>query len=124
MLPRILKKIREASRLVCSLPQTGRHRHGSTPAAVVDRHPSDFANVGAHNIFTILPASQASTVANAETHGMAAFRGRCEVGGLPSQVCDILLASWRDGTKKDTKVPGSYGLAGVCQGIPVHFQPL
>ena len=77
----------------------------STPAAVADRHPSDFANVGAHNIFTIQPASQASTVANAETRGMAAFRGRCEAGGLPPQVCDIFMASWRDGTKKRCEGP-------------------
>ena len=77
----------------------------STPAAVVDRHPSDFANVGAHNISTIQPASQASTLANAETRGMAAFRGRCEAEGLPPQVCDILMASWRDGTKKRYEGP-------------------
>ena len=57
----------------------------STPAAVVDRHPSNSANVGAHNISTTQPASQASTVANAETRGMAAFRGRCEAGGLPKK---------------------------------------
>ena len=87
----------------------------STPAAVVDRHPRDFANV--YNIFTIQPASQASTVANAETRGMAAFRGRCEAGGLPPQVCDILMASWRDGTKKRYEGPWKLWLAGVCQGI-------
>ena len=51
----------------------------STSAAVVDRHPSDFANVGAHNIFTIQPASRASTVANAET------RGSCFPGTLWSR---------------------------------------
>ena len=99
----------------------------STPAAFVDRHPSDVANVGAHNISTIQPASQTSTVANAETRGMAAFLGHCEAGGLPLQACDILMASWPPGEmeqRKDTKVPGSYGVAGVCQGIPVHFQPL
>ena len=28
------------------------------------------------------------------------------------------------GRKSDTKVHGSFGLAGVCHGISVHFQPL
>ena len=45
-------------------PKLARTDMVSTPAAVVDRHPSDFANVGAHNISTIQPASQASTLAN------------------------------------------------------------
>ena len=64
------------------------------------------ALVGAHNISTIQPASQASTVANAETRGMAAFRD------------DVKQEAFQ---RKDTKDSGSYGLASVCQGIPVHF---
>ena len=76
-----------------------------TPVAVVDRHSSDSANVGNHNISTIQPTSEASTVVNAKTRGMAAFRGRCDAGGLPPQVCDILMASWRQGTKKRYEGP-------------------
>ena len=36
---------------------------------------------------------------------VAAFRGRCEAGGLPPQVGDILMASWRDGAKKRYEGP-------------------
>ena len=43
-----------------------------------------------------------------------AFHHRCATYSWPPGEMD----------QKDTKVPGSYGLAGVCQGIPVHFQPL
>ena len=106
-------------------PKLGGTDMVSTPAAVVDRHPSDFANVGAHNIFTIQPIQARHPLwrtlklavwpLSGDAVKQEAFHHRCATYSWPPGEME---------QRKDTKVPVSYGVAGVCQGIPVHFQPL
>ena len=71
----------------------------------VGQHPVPSSNDGNESVSTFRPGSEIPAVENNEAGGMATFSERCRAGGLPPQVCDILIASWREGTKKRYEGP-------------------
>ena len=71
----------------------------------VSGHPCHSSNVGEESVSTVRPGSVTPIVENNEASGMASFREPCRAEGLPPQVCDILMASWREGTKKGYEGP-------------------
>ncbi|PFX14795.1 putative RNA-directed DNA polymerase from transposon BS [Stylophora pistillata] len=79
----------------------------------VDGHPCHSSNVGEECISPVRPGSETPIVENNEASGMASFRECCRAGGLPPQVCDILMASWREGTKKRYEGPRKLWTSGI-----------
>ena len=96
---------RRSGNLSTHCPELARPDMVSATIGDVGQHPVPSSNDGNESVSTFRPGNATPSVENNEAGGMATFRERCRAGGLPPQVCDILMASWREGTKKRYEGP-------------------
>ena len=97
----------------CDSPNLARAAVVSSPPRVTSGLSGSVTDSARNNLLTVLSAINTSIVENPPTSCMAAISSRLQTTGLSTEVCKILLASWRTSTQKRYEGPWQQW-AGWC----------
>ena len=103
LIPRILLQMKHDKATDC--PELARPSLVSRPVGNVGGLPSESTSQSVNHSSSVCSRRNSPTMEDPSSSGMASFRSRIEAAGIPEDVCQIIMASWRGSTQQRYEGP-------------------